>query len=70
VREFRADIVVNGVVIVELKASRAMESAYEAQVLHYLRATNVEIGLLMNFGPKPEFNRFIYDNERKSKRQT
>ena len=47
-----------------------MESAYEAQVLHYLRATNVEIGLLMNFGPKPEFNRFIYDNERKSKRQT
>jgi GxxExxY protein len=70
VGEFRADIVVNSVVIVELKASRAMESAYEAQIMHYLRATNVEIGLLMNFGPKPEFKRFIYDNERKSRRPT
>jgi hypothetical protein len=38
--------------------------------MHYLRATNVEIGLLMNFGPKPEFKRFVYDNERKNRRQT
>jgi GxxExxY protein len=68
VGEFRADIVVNNQVIVEIKAARAIESAYEAQIMHYLRATDVEIGLLMNFGPKPEFKRFIYDNERKNER--
>jgi GxxExxY protein len=70
VGEFRADIVVNDQVIVEIKAARAIESAYEAQIMHYLRATDSEIGLLMNFGPKPEFKRFICDNERKSRRQT
>jgi GxxExxY protein len=68
VGEFRADIVVNNLVIVEIKAARTIESAYEAQIMHYLRATDVEIGLLMNFGPKPEFKRFIFDNERKSRR--
>ena len=70
VGEFRADIVVNSVVIIEIKASKGMESAYEAQIMHYLRATDVEIGLLMNFGPKPEFKRFIYDNDRKRARPT
>lgn len=70
VGDFRADIVVNNRVIVEVKAARAVESAYEAQIMHYLRATDLEIGLLMNFGPKPEFKRFIYDNERKNRRQT
>ena len=68
VGEFRADSVVNNQVIVEIKAARTIESAYEAQIMHYLRATDVEIGLLMNFGPKPEFKRFIFDNERKSRR--
>ena len=68
VGEFRADIMVNNQVIVEIKAARTIESAYEAQIMHYLRATDVEIGLLMNFGPKPEFKRFIFDNERKSRR--
>jgi GxxExxY protein len=68
VGEFRADIMVNNLVIVEIKAARTIESAYEAQIMHYLRATDVEIGLLMNFGPKPEFKRFIFDNERKSRR--
>jgi GxxExxY protein len=68
VGEFRADIVVNNQVIVEIKAARAIGSAYEAQIMHYLRATDVEIGLLMNFGPKPESKRFIFDNERKSRR--
>jgi GxxExxY protein len=66
VGDFRADLLVNDQVIIELKAARAIESAYEAQLMNYLRATKVEIGLLMNFGPKPEFKRFIYDNERKS----
>jgi len=68
VGEFRADLLVNDLVIVELKAARAMESAFEAQMMNYLRATNVEVGLLMNFGPNPEFKRFVYDNERKASR--
>lgn len=68
VGEFRADLVVNNLIIVELKAARAIESAFAAQIMNYLRATNVEIGLLMNFGPQPEFERFIYDNERKKER--
>jgi GxxExxY protein len=68
VGDFRPDLLVNNQVIVELKAARAIESTYEAQIMNYLRATNVEVGLLMNFGPKPEFKRFIYDNERKARR--
>ncbi len=65
VGDFRADLLVNNQVIVELKAARAIERVFEAQLMNYLRATNIEVGLLMNFGPKPEFKRFIYDNERK-----
>jgi len=68
VGDFRADLLVNGQVIVELKAARTIESAHEAQLMNYLRATKIEVGLLMNFGPKPEFKRFIYDNDRKSRR--
>jgi GxxExxY protein len=68
VGEFRADLLVNDAVIVELKASRAIEPVHEAQLMNYLRATNIEVGLLMNFGPKPEFKRFIFDNERKARR--
>jgi GxxExxY protein len=62
---FFADLVVEGVVIVELKAVRSIDSAHEAQLLHYLRATEVELGLLLNFGVKPEIKRKIYDNPRK-----
>ena len=68
VGDFRADLLVNNQIIIELKAARAIESAHEAQIMNYLRAAEIEIGLLMNFGPKPEFKRFIYDNDRKSRR--
>jgi GxxExxY protein len=68
VGNFCADLPVNSQVIVELKAARARETAFEAQLLNYLRATDIEVGLLMNFGPKPEFKRLIYDNERKTRR--
>ena len=57
-----ADIVVNGVVIVELKAVRFMTEEHEAQLLNYLKATSVEVGLLLNFGIKPEHRRKIFDN--------
>lgn len=65
VGEFRADVLVEGCVIIEIKAARALDSAHEAQVLNYLRATPIEVGLLMNFGPKPEFRRFAFANNRK-----
>lgn len=65
VGSFRTDILVNRSVIVELKASKGLESAYEAQLLNYLKASEVEVGLLMNFGEKPEFKRLIFDNARK-----
>lgn len=68
VGEFRADLVVNNLIIVELKAARTIEGAFEAQIMNYLRGTTTEVGLLMNFGPNPEFKRFIYDNERKNER--
>jgi GxxExxY protein len=63
--EFRADLVVEDKVLVELKAARAIEPAFEAQLLHYLKATQMEVGLLLNFGHKPEFKRFLFDNPRK-----
>lgn len=65
VGEFRADVLIEGRVIVEIKAARALESAHEAQLLNYLRATSIEVGLLTNFGPKPEFRRFAFANNRK-----
>ncbi|RZB30687.1 MAG: hypothetical protein SRB1_02967 [Desulfobacteraceae bacterium Eth-SRB1] len=43
-----------------------LRSFYEAQLINYLKATNIEVGLLLNFGKKPEFKRFVYDNKRKN----
>ena len=64
--DFKADLIVNEKVIVELKAVRTLAPAHEAQLINYLKATNIEVGLLLNFGRKPEFKRFVYDNERKN----
>jgi len=58
-------LIVDQKVIVELKAVRALDPAHEAQLINYLKATNIEVGLLLNFGRKPEFKRFVYDNKRK-----
>jgi GxxExxY protein len=69
--DFAADFLVDEAVIVELKAGRALEPAHEAQLLNYLRATEVEVGLLLNFGPQPQFKRLVFDNSRKTlRRQT
>jgi len=65
VGEFRADVLVENHVLLELKAARALESAHEAQLLHYLRSTDVEVGVLLNFGIRPQFRRLVFDNERK-----
>jgi len=63
--DFKADFVVEDAVILEVKAARALDASHEAQLLNYLRATQIEVGLLLNFGPKPQFKPFAFDNERK-----
>ena len=65
VGDFRADLLVEKKVLLELKTARTLGRSHEAQLLHYLRATEIEIGLLLNFGEKPQFRRLLFDNERK-----
>jgi len=69
VGQYYADMIVEGVVLLELKAARTLESAHEAQLLHYLRATEVEVGMLLNFGLRPQFRRLLFDNDRKKIRE-
>jgi GxxExxY protein len=65
VGNFRADLIVNDCVLLELKAISAFDREHEGQILHYLRATSLEVGLLLNFGPRPRFKRFILENDKK-----
>ena len=65
VGEYFADLLVAGAVIVEVKAVRQFLPEHEAQLLNYLKATPYEVGLLLNFGPKTEIKRKIFDNDRK-----
>jgi GxxExxY protein len=65
VGDFRADMVINGCLLLELKTAEAIVIAHEAQLLNYLRATNLEVGLILNFGPKAQVRRLAYDNTRK-----
>jgi GxxExxY protein len=66
--KFKADLIVQSQVIVEVKARPEVDPFNKAQVLHYLKATDMEVGLLLNFGRRPEFSRVIYENARKSPR--
>jgi GxxExxY protein len=67
VGQFEADLLVEDCLLLELKAVRALHPAHEAQLLNYLRATDIEVGLLFNFGTKPEFKRMAFDNARKQR---
>ncbi len=69
VGEYIADMLVEDRVIVEFKAVRRLLTEHEAQLLNYLNATVYEVGLLFNFGPKPEFIRKVFDNDRKKYRR-
>jgi len=69
VGQYFADLMVDDSVLLELKAARTLESAHEAQLLHYLKATEIEVGLLLNFGLRPQFRRLLFDNERKKIRE-
>jgi len=63
--EYYADILVDNKVVVEIKAAKHLVEENEAQLLNYLKATDIEVGLLLNFGIKPEFKRKAFDNLRK-----
>ena len=65
VGHFEADILVEGCVMLELKAVRTLDSSHRAQLLNYLRATDIEVGLLLNFGERPEFKRLVFENLKK-----
>ena len=65
---FRADLVVASAVIVEVKTRPEIDPLNKAQVLHYLKATDLEVGLLLNFGRRPEFHRVVYEQSRKALR--
>ncbi|KIA98356.1 GxxExxY protein [Flavobacterium sp. KMS] len=67
VGEYYADLIVEDLIILELKAADCLVKDFENQVLNYLRGTNCEVGLLLNFGKKPEFKRKIFENTRKAK---
>ena len=62
---FSADLVIEGKIILELKAKEVLQTAHEAQLTNYLRATDVELGLLLNFGKEPEFKRKYFSNAKK-----
>lgn len=65
VGDYFADLIVEGVVIIELKAVDALCDEHSYQLINYLKATEIEVGLLLNFGKKPEVRRKIFDNEMK-----
>lgn len=65
VGEYFADLVIEDLVLVEIKAVKALLDEHEAQLLNYLKATPYEVGLLLNFGPKPEQKRRAFENDRK-----
>jgi len=65
VGEYIADVLVNDLVLLELKSAKNIVDQHIAQLLNYLKSTEIEVGLLLNFGPQAEFKRKVYDNERK-----
>jgi GxxExxY protein len=65
VGEYIADIIVNDLIILELKAQDYLVEANEFQLINYLKSTHCEVGLLLNFGKKPEFIRKVFQNNNK-----
>jgi len=65
VGEYYADLLVEDKIIIELKAAELLMNVHVAQIMNYLKATTIEVGMLLNFGEEPEFKRLIYTNDRK-----
>ncbi len=70
VGKYFADIIVNDSIIIELKAGEGLIEEHEAQLTNYLRATELEVGLLLNFGKKADFKRKVFSNTYKSHNRT
>ncbi|HRE79365.1 MAG TPA: GxxExxY protein [Flavobacterium sp.] len=66
VGDFYSDLLIEDKVIVELKATEFLMDIHTAQIINYLKATPIEVGMLLNFGEEPEFKRVIYTNNRKT----
>jgi len=66
VGNYFADIIVEDTIILELKASESICEEHEFQLINYLKATNIEVGLLLNFGKKPEHRRKVLTNDYKN----
>jgi len=64
VGEYFADLAVERCVIVELKTAETLCKEHELQLINYLKATEMEVGLLLNFGKKPEFKRKVFSNKK------
>lgn len=62
---YYADLIVNDCVILELKAAEMLSREHELQLINYLKATPIEVGLLLNFGKEPQLVRKIFTNDRK-----
>ena len=63
--DYQADLIVEDIIVVELKAVNTLVEENEHQLVNYLKATTIEIGLLLNFGKKPQIKRKIFDNDKK-----
>ena len=63
VGHFRADLMINDSVIVELKVAKRIHTRHRGQLINILRATGLEVGLLLNFGPTATFKRIVYSND-------
>jgi GxxExxY protein len=66
VGEYYTDLIVDDTIVLELKACEILLNDHEIQLVNYLRSTDKEVGLLLNFGKKPEFRRKVYSNQRKN----
>ncbi len=65
---YRADLIVESMVLLEIKAATALDRSHRSQILNYLKATDIERGLLLNFGPTLQYERFLFTNDRKEPR--
>jgi GxxExxY protein len=65
VGDYRADLIVEDCIILELKACEELNPAHEAQLINYLKATDIEVGYVLNFGKSAKFSRKVYSNKRK-----
>jgi GxxExxY protein len=66
VGNYFADIIVEEKVILELKATEFLLSSHSSQLYNYLKSTEIEVGLILNFGEKPEFKRIVFSNDKKT----